>query len=99
MAEKLPKAFVVSRGQTVSRTHNLEALLAEAVDAGGPLAVLEPDRRLLTPYAVMLRCPSAAGEPSEEEARQAFAAAEPVHERVRAALRSPSATTGDNCSE
>lgn len=86
-AEKMLKAFVVSRGQTVSRTHNLEALLAEAVAAGGPLAALEADCRLLTPYAVMLRYPGAMGEPSEPEARQAAAAAERIYERVQAALK------------
>ena len=86
-AEKMLKAFVVSRGQTVSRTHNLEALLAEAVATGGPLEVLEADCRLLTPYAVMFRYPGAAGEPSEQEGREAVVAAERVYERVRAALK------------
>ncbi len=85
-AEKMLKAFVVSRGQTVSRTHNLEALLAEAVAAGGPLEALEADCQLLTPYAVMLRYPDAAGEPSEQKGRQAVAAAERIYERVKAAL-------------
>ncbi len=85
-AEKMLKAFVVSRGQTVGRTHNLEALLAEAVAAGGALGVLEADCQLLTPYAVMLRYPGAADEPSEQEGRQAVAAAERIYKRVRAAL-------------
>ncbi|MBU0616165.1 MAG: HEPN domain-containing protein, partial [Planctomycetes bacterium] len=46
-AEKMLKAFVVSRGQAVSRTHDLVALLAEAVAAGGTLEALEADCRLL----------------------------------------------------
>ena len=85
-AEKMLKAVLVSRGQAVTRTHDLMALLAEAVAAGAPLESLEPDCRLLTPYAVMLRYPGAAGEPSEEEGRQAVAAAERICEHLRAAL-------------
>ena len=87
-AEKLLKAFVVSRGQTVSHTHNLEALLADAVAAGGPLEALESDCQLLTPYAVMLRYPDAAGEPSEQEAHEAVAAAQRVYQSVQTALGS-----------
>ena len=85
-AGKMLKAFLVSRGQIVSRTHDLVALLAEAVGAGGPLEALETDCRLLTPYAVMFRYPGVAGEPSESEARQAVAATERVYERVGRAL-------------
>ncbi len=80
------KAFLVSHGQTVSRTHNLEALLAEAVAVGGPLEVLEADCQLLTPYAVTLRYPGAADDPSEQEGHEAFAAAQRVYERVRTAI-------------
>jgi HEPN domain-containing protein len=85
-AEKMLKAFVVSRGQAVSRTHDLVALLAEAVGAGGPLEALEADCRLLTPYAVMFRYPAIESEPSEPEARQAVAAAERIYQGVQAAL-------------
>lgn len=86
-AEKMLKAFVVSRGQAASRTHDLVVLLAESVVAGGPLEALESDCRLLTPYAVMLRYPGAAGEPSEQEARQCVEAAQRIYERVLAALK------------
>ena len=85
-AEKMLKAFLVSRTRTASRTHDLIALLAEAVEAGGPLEDLEPDCRLLTPYAVMFRYPGAVGEPEEQEARQAVAAAERVYEQVQSTL-------------
>ena len=86
-AEKMLKAFLASRGQIVSRTHELVALLADAVAAGGPLGALQSDCRLLTHYAVVLRYPGAVGEPSEEEARQAVAAAERVYERVKESLK------------
>ena len=81
-AEKMLKAFVVSRGQTVSRTHDLPALLADAVAAGGPLEALRSDCRLLTRYAVVLRYPGGSDEPSEQEGREAVAAAEQVYERI-----------------
>ena len=47
VAEKMLKAFLVSRGQTAGRTHDLVALLAEAVATGGPLNELETECRLL----------------------------------------------------
>jgi HEPN domain-containing protein len=86
VAEKMLKAFLAWRGQSVSRTHDLVALLAEAVAAGGPLETLESDCRLLTPYAVMLRYPGAWDEPTERDGREAVMAAEGVHQRVREVL-------------
>jgi HEPN domain-containing protein len=85
-AEKMLKALLVSCGQTVSRTHDLVALLAEVVAAGEALGDLEDDCRLLSPYAVMLRYPGVPGEPSEQEGRRAVNAAEHVFEQVQAAL-------------
>lgn len=85
-AEKMLKAVLASRDQTVFRTHDLVALLAEAVMAGAPLKALETDCRLLTPYAIMLRYPGVTGEPSEQEGRDAVAAAERIYDRVQAAL-------------
>jgi len=85
-AEKSLKAFLVSRGQTVSRIHDLEALLGEAINAGGKLESLEADCRLLTPYAVMFRYPGTGPDPSEDEARAALAATARIYERVREVL-------------
>ena len=86
-AEKMLKAVLVSRGQTVFRTHDLVALLAEAVADGAPLEALEADCRLLTPYAIMLRYPGVIGEPSEQQGRDAVAAAERICDCVQEALR------------
>ena len=86
-AEKMLKAFLVSRGRVVGRTHDLVTLLAEGLAAGGALDILETDCRLLTHYAVMFRYPGATVDPSEQDGRQATAAAERVHEQVGAALK------------
>ena len=61
-------------------------IVAEAIAAGGPLETLESDCRLLTPYAVMLRYPGAADEPSEEDGREAVTAAEHIYQQLREAL-------------
>ena len=86
-AEKALKALLVSREQAVSRTHDLVALLGEVVAAHGSLEDLEPDCRLLTPYAVMLRYPGAPGDPSGQDAHQAVAAAQRIYDRVQEALK------------
>ena len=86
VAEKMLKAVLVDQGRSVARTHDLVALLAEAVAAGTPLDSLEADCRRLTPYAVLLRYPGTAVEPSDQEGREAFAAAERVYQRIRQVL-------------
>lgn len=85
-AEKMLKAALVARGRNVARVHDLVALLAEAIAAGSPLASLEADCRLLTPYSVLLRYPGMSAEPSEHEGRAAVAAAERLCRRIRQAL-------------
>lgn len=85
-AEKMLKAFLVSRDLTAPRTHDLIALLADVAGADASMATLEDDCRLLTPYAVMLRYPGACENLPEEEARQADAAAQRISEHVRAAI-------------
>lgn len=85
-AEKILKAFLVSRGQAVRRTHDLVVLLAEAIAAGARLEELAEDCRSLTPYAVLLRYPGTGIEPSEQEARQAADVAERICERVKAEI-------------
>ena len=67
--EKILKAFLVSRGKAVPRTHNLVALLDGAVELEPSIADLQEACSLLTPYAVDLRYPGDIGivEPGEAE--------------------------------
>jgi HEPN domain-containing protein len=88
-AEKMLKALLVSQGRTLARTHDLVALLAEAVAAGHALESVEAECSLLAPYAVLLRYPAALPEPTEQEGRDAVAAAERVCARVRTVLAAP----------
>jgi len=55
--EKILKAFLISRGATAPRTHNLVALLDAAVELEPSVAGLKEACSLLTPYAVDLRYP------------------------------------------
>jgi HEPN domain-containing protein len=67
--EKILKAFLVSRGATVPRTHNLVALLDGVIELEPSTADLKEACSLLTPYAVDLRYPGDVGivEPNEAE--------------------------------
>lgn len=86
-AEKLLKAYLVSRGRTVQRTHDLLHLLDECVSAEAPFeSLLEPCRRL-NPYAVALRYPGSLVEPTPEDSHEANAAAAMIRREVLAALK------------
>ena len=89
MAEKMLKAYLVSRGQQLARTHDLVALLAEAVATGAPIEDLEADCRQLTQYAVLLRYPGVRGDPSEREGQEAVAAAERIFQHIRTVIAAP----------
>ena len=81
-AEKYLKAFLVSQGRTTTRTHDLVMLLAECRSTGTDLNILETDCLLLSRYGVVFRYPGPEEEPSEQDGREAIAAAE----RVQAAI-------------
>ena len=83
-AEKMLKAFLVSRGLTAPRTHDLIALLADVAEAEASMAAFENDCRQLTPYAVILRYPGACENVLEEEAREA--AAQRISKQIRAVI-------------
>lgn len=67
--EKLLKAFLISRGRDVMRTHDLVALLTECVELDPSLASLEQDCRKLTYFAVSARYPDDVYEPGEQDGR------------------------------
>jgi HEPN domain-containing protein len=86
-AEKMLKAFLVSRGLRVQRTHDLALLLGQCAAAGNPFDHLAADCELLNIYAVTFRYPApAAPDPTDAEGRAAVAAAQRVYDAVRAAL-------------
>ena len=80
------KAFLVSRGRDLSKTHDLVALLAQCVECDAGLTVLESDCRKLTSYGVASRYPDDLFEPSEADGRDVVAAAHRVRTRILALL-------------
>jgi HEPN domain-containing protein len=86
VAEKLLKAFLVSQGRDLSKTHDLVALLALCVECNTGLAVLESDCRKLTSYGVAARYPDGLFEPSEADGRDVVAAAHRVRTTILSLL-------------
>ncbi len=85
--EKILKAFLVSRGLVVARTHNLVALLDAAVEVEPSVADLKEACSLLTPYAVDLRYPRDFGSIDPEEAENAMAMMEQSWARIADLLK------------
>jgi HEPN domain-containing protein len=85
-AEKVIKAFLVSRGRGLSKTHDLVALLAQCVECDGSFIGLETDCRKLTSYGVAARYPDDLFEPSEADGRDVVAAAHRVRTKILALL-------------
>lgn len=81
-AEKLLKAFLISRGRDLMRTHDLVALLTECVELDPSLAILEEDCRNLTYFAVSARYPDDIYEPGEQDGREMIAAMHRVRSRI-----------------
>jgi len=81
--EKLLKAFLVSRGAEITKTHNIARLIERCREIDPEferLYDMEADR--LTEYAVEARYPEFEEEPSAEEAEEAVKIAEKVREFV-----------------
>ena len=81
-AEKTLKAFLISRAVPFDRVHSLVYLLDLCEVEEPTLAALREHTEMLSPYAVEIRYPGDIIEISSEEARQAFAAALAVWDRV-----------------
>lgn len=84
--EKILKAFLISRGATALRTHNLVALLDTAVELEPSIADLKEACSLLTPYAVDLRYPGDVGVVEHSEAENALSMMERAWSRLAALL-------------
>ena len=84
VAEKVLKAFLVSRGRDLAKTHDLVALLAQCVEYEANFRGLEADCRKLTSYGVAARYPDDLFEPSERDGREMVAASQ----RIRTAILS-----------
>lgn len=80
--EKLLKAFLISRGRDLRRTHDLVALLTDCVELDPRLANLEEDCRNLTYFAVSARYPDDVYEPSEQDGREMIAAMHRTRSRI-----------------
>jgi HEPN domain-containing protein len=85
-AEKLLKAFLISRGRDLMRTHDLIALLTECVELYPSLANLEDDCRNLTYFAVSARYPGDVYEPGEQDGREMIAAMQRVRTQILALI-------------
>lgn len=70
VAEKVLKAFLVYHGCSLSKTHDLIALLAQCVNINRSLSDLEADCRTLTSYGVAARYPDDLFEPGETDGRE-----------------------------
>lgn len=69
-AEKTLKAFLSYHAHPVTRTHDLVALLAQAVEIHPPLKLLRTACQRLNYYAITSRYPDDLFEPEEEEGRE-----------------------------
>lgn len=85
-AEKILKAFLISRGCDLSKTHDLVVLLTRCVECEAGLTSLESDCRKLTSYGVAARYPDDLFEPGEADGRDVVEAAYRVRTKVLALL-------------
>lgn len=86
-AEKYLKAFLVSRGIRVERTHDLEFLLGECQKHEPGLVALLNDCQALSSYAVDSRYPDVMSSDAEKLARDAVAMCDRICGEVGRQLR------------
>jgi HEPN domain-containing protein len=83
-AEKYLKARMIERGLSISRTHDLEALLNLLLPAEPQLVTLRQAARHLSDMAVEVRYPGISAD--REDAKEALHAAETIRAAVRTAF-------------
>jgi HEPN domain-containing protein len=84
--EKMLKAFLVSTGQTVIKTHDLTFLLNLCRSVAGGFPDLGEECRWLTRYAVQFRYPGEEMAVEETEARESIDAARKIETAVASML-------------
>ena len=88
-AEKALKAFLISKGKPIKRTHDIGELILLCAEMDSEfLKLFDDDVDLLTAYAVEARYPTL-HEPDKEEAENAIKLAEIVLAFVQSRLTSP----------
>ncbi|WP_297515834.1 HEPN domain-containing protein [Thermococcus sp.] len=88
-AEKALKAFLVSKGMPIKRTHDIGELILLCAEVDSEfLKLFDDDVDVLTAYAVEARYPTL-HEPDKEEAENAIKLAELALSFVRSRLTSP----------
>jgi HEPN domain-containing protein len=85
-AEKALKAFLVSRGETVVKTHDLTFLLNQCLAVGAHWDEFDEPCRWLTRYAAHSRYPGMEPELDAAEGQSAVAAARRIVDAVAAML-------------
>lgn len=88
-AEKFVKGFLISRGWSLEKTHDLVQLLGWCTDHDAELAGMLDEAALLNEYIVAGRYPGdiAAEQIGPGEAREALEAAESIRAQVHRAMR------------
>ena len=86
-AEKVLKAFLVSRDQAFEKVHSLVYLIELCRDHDAEFEELRPHAELLSPFAVVTRYPGDVVNVSSAQARSVLKAAEDIVEFVNARMR------------
>jgi len=88
-AEKFLKGFLISRGWSLEKTHDLVELLGWCTDYDAELAGMIAEGALLNEYIVAGRYPGdvASEQIGAEEAREALEAAQRIAAQVRRAMK------------
>ncbi len=88
-AEKFVKGFLISRGWSLEKTHDLVQLLGWCADYDARLATMVDEAALLNEYIVAGRYPGdiAAEQIGPGEAREALEAAQRIRVQVHRAMR------------
>ncbi|MDP2897888.1 MAG: HEPN domain-containing protein [bacterium] len=99
-AEKLLKAYLVAKGKPYPRSHDLLLILERILPIRPDAERLRDALGILVPYAIEVRYPDVADMPSEQDAREARAAAEEVLKWLRNTLAEvfQASRTGDGAS-